>query len=261
MQGDTVSPETANDWRAQGLTPEEWDPQRDWLVVVSHSCDLAAQDLEAEPWAEIMRGVPAEGPANGNLTWGKNPRKLQVEAASSAEVVTLSVHDRVRIPKQALEGHAPDQGRRLPAKDRTGLARWLGKRYFRAAFPDAFNDRVRPVTGRIRDFLKKPGGTVLAGLYLILNSDDELSPDDAYRVVLRGVMEVKDHNDEELKALALQAMKAVAGLLGQLPDVELEVWELVSTAEMSLDDLNYFQRWDYDDLSDRADGAARAVDP
>ena len=233
-------------------------------MLVSHCSHLGVSGtLEAEPWLEDHAGrPPLTVRPNGNLTWGKNPRKLQVQATGSAEVITLSVHYRVLIPKQALEGRRRIRvDASLPGTEEAS-ARRLGKRYFRLVFPDAFNDRVRPVTGRIRGVLKKPGGTVLAGLYLILNSDDELSPDDAYEVVLRSVMEVKDYNDEELKALALQAMKAVAVLLGQLPDVELKTWgsrfrpprcpSMISTTSRG----GTTTTW-----RAGADGAARAVDP
>jgi hypothetical protein len=259
MQGDVVPSDAVDDWRAAGFVPAEWDAHADWLVVVSHSCDLAATDVEAEPWAEVVRGRTDE-PADGNLTWGKNPRTLQIDAASDAPV-TFSVHDRTRVPKHALQAHAPDSGRRLDTTERRCLAQWLGKRYVRAAFPDAFNDRVRPVASRLRKHLKKKGGALLGALYVLLNSDDELPEGVPYEMVLRGVMAVEDHESPEKRAEALATMKAVASELGRLPDVELIDWDLVSAAEMSLDDLDYFQRWDYDDLSDRTEGAARTPDP
>lgn len=165
------------------------------------------------------------------------------------------------MPKHALQAHAPDIDRRLDTTERRCLAQWLGKRYVRAAFPDAFNDRVRPATSRLRKHLKKTGGALIGGLYVLLNSDDELPDDVPYEMVLRGVMRVEDHESPEKREQALATMKAVAAELGRLPDIELSDWELVSAAEMSLDDLDYFQRWDYDDLSDRTEGAARTPDP
>lgn len=259
MQGDVVPSEAVDDWRAGGWVPAEWDAHADWLVVVSHSCDLAAADVEAEPWAEVVRGR-TDAPADGNLTWGKNPRTLQIDTAPGSPV-TFSVHDRARVPKHELQAHGPDRDRRLDTRERRCLAQWLGKRYVRAAFPDAFNDRVRPVTSRLRRHLKKAGGAVIGGLYVLLNSDDELPDEVPYEMVLRGVMAVEDHESPKRRAEALATMQAVAAELGRLPDVELSDWELVSAAEMSLDDLGYFQRWDYDDLSDRTEGSARTPDP
>lgn len=262
-QGDVLREESAATLRNEGLVPEEWEAERDWVLVVSHPCDLASHDFEAEPTAELLRATPSAPPSDGNVLWGKSPRRLQLELGHTdpAVLLDISVHDRVRIPRQRLLEEAPDEDRQLTARQGELVARWLSKRYWRQAFPDNFNQRLQPIASKLQSTLKKQGGGLLAGLYLILHTHDELPPGAPYQIVLRGVMELEDHSDESARELASETLGSVVLRLGEVEDIELRGWDLVPTTEMSLDDLYYYKRWDYDDLSHRSEGARHVTDP
>ena len=47
------------------------------VVVISHDCDLASDDLDAEPHVEVIIGRVVSAP-NGNFSWGKAPRTLHL---------------------------------------------------------------------------------------------------------------------------------------------------------------------------------------
>lgn len=51
------------------------------VVVISHDCDLANDNLDAEPDVEVLvaSAVPA---LKGNFAWGKSPRTLHLEVQS-----------------------------------------------------------------------------------------------------------------------------------------------------------------------------------
>jgi hypothetical protein len=53
------------------------NPWYDLAVAVSHDCDIANENLEAEPAVELVLGCFVDK-QNGNYTYGKNPLTLQI---------------------------------------------------------------------------------------------------------------------------------------------------------------------------------------
>lgn len=79
------------------------------VVVISHDCDLANDDLQIEPNVEIIIGChPTK--ENGNYFWAKAPRTLHLEVLRGGvpafvELIATAKHF---IPKQALAAFTPD---------------------------------------------------------------------------------------------------------------------------------------------------------
>lgn len=155
----------------------------DWLVVVSHPCDLVNPRPANEPAIEVLRMTvqPGARPDSG-FVLGKNPRRLAVvgldgSSASGTTVLHGWAHDRWSIPRELLTRGTPDPNRRLPQRVVSTLAIWLAKRYVRAAFPGRFDERWR---GDRLQHLKAwtdliaAHGSVLSGVYLRLNTEAEL---------------------------------------------------------------------------------------
>jgi hypothetical protein len=59
----------------QALHPNA--PENSVAVAISHSCDIANENLEAEPRVEFILAVPIPK-CDGNFTGAKNPRKLHL---------------------------------------------------------------------------------------------------------------------------------------------------------------------------------------
>ena len=115
------------------------------VVVISHDCDLANDDLEIEPSVEVIVGcclLQEEG--NGNYFWAKSPRTLHIDALKngSAVVIELIATAKRCVAKQALAAFSPDTAYSCPGKSLSALRSWLAVRYNRAAFPDLFVNRL-----------------------------------------------------------------------------------------------------------------------
>ena len=217
------------------------------VVVVSHDCDIV--NSTHEPEIEVIVGqIVTE--ANGNLTGGKNSRKLHLSWQHRGEAyhVELRATDKCRIPKSALDKVPPDAGYTLEPQNLVTLRFWLGARYNRAAFPDEFNDRLRN-TGVFDDIIKtlKPLGTLIAGVYVQLDTQEELQaerPTPPYRLTLFLAFEPGyEPLDSAEKADA--AANAIADAFGKRCfDKKTEQWnwiELKDCAAISEDELTVSQ--------------------
>jgi hypothetical protein len=117
-------------------------PEATVAVVISHDCDLAASS-DKEPEVELIVGRLIEK-ADGNFTHAKTPRVLHVEFATAegGKFLELAATRKVRISKGDFADHEPRPEFKLGPAQQSILQRWLGARYRRAAFPDAFEKRL-----------------------------------------------------------------------------------------------------------------------
>ncbi len=154
---------------AQNVSPEGLEQA--WVVVVSQDCDLVHGSYDAEPFVELVIGRPI-AQVDAVKMHGRNPRLLHLVGHAGEDSVRLafSVHDKVRVSRDALSERGPCTLRSIDADDVDMIAGWLAKRYTRAAFPDAFNDRLIPAHKNIDKAIKKSGEFItghLLGLGLL----------------------------------------------------------------------------------------------
>ena len=121
----------------------------------------------------VQRDHLIDGDAIANLGWrqgsfpGPKLAKLAREhaprtaLADRADLLVVSSHD-------------------LPPKVRRLIAEWLAKRYIRAAFPTAFDQRWR-ATSRAWQTLLKKHSEWIQGVYLRLSTLDEFPEGTPYR--------------------------------------------------------------------------------
>jgi hypothetical protein len=114
------------------------------VVVISHDCDLANDNLEVEPDVEVIVGRFI-GNADGNFSWGKAPRKLHYPGARSGAPITFELVSTSKrsVPKVELAQFDADPAFVVGGNGLAVLRSWLGSRYNRAAFPDAFVNRMK----------------------------------------------------------------------------------------------------------------------
>lgn len=235
--------------------------QAELVLVVSHSCDLAAADFASEPYAEVIPAWRLEE-IDGNRTHGKSPREyhLTVERGGGSVAVAIHAHERRFVDRQLLLSMEP--GRPLDRESVRGLARWLGKRYWREAFPDAFNARLQPASEKIRRAMKRGGGPTLSGIYVQLSTLSELEEGQSYAVGILGAMRESDYEHSDCRDACQKTLDRLSELFDSMEGIEVTEYELVSEADVSLDDLRYYQRWDSaDDLSLRSAESIIAPDP
>lgn len=227
------------------LLPDEF---RDRVgVVVSHSCDLANSSLVSEPefeWIPAVR-IPA---TDGNLVRCRSPRNLHIaDAGPQGEHLAFAMRDRRFADRRILSGIEASGA--LSPDSTALLSEWMARRYERAAFPDAFNDRRRPIARAVRRRLGTPAGSDMLGLWAALSSDEELGEGEAYRIVLMATV----HDD--LPAARFDAVEELVSFLaeqlGSCDGIEVRGAPLAAReSDVTLAVLRRYRRLDdWDDLS------------
>jgi len=247
----------ANGWQQGSLLPDELANQfgiehvAGWndnsvMVVLTQDCDLVHPSYEAEPSIELIAGVLLDH-ADNALRHGRNPRKLHldIERAGATRVVAFSVHHRIVVPRSRLEDQRPHDSLRLGRAERRLLCEWVAKRYVRAAFPDAFNERAHAAHRKIEKELKRNGEHV-TGLFLMIDPDEECGSGQDYRVLLRVVARSEPLADQRTELTLVRLAKAIADALASCNGILVEDHQLVSEGRFPLEDLHFFKRWDWD---------------
>lgn len=188
------------------------------VIVVSHDCDLANDDLQAEPYAEVIVGRTLAA-ADPSLTRTKSPRTLhlQLSCDGRAACVELVATQKHFIPKSRLATYRPDARYHLDPKGLETLRHWLAVRYARAAFPDEFVNRLRRVTKlaeRLERIVKQPEvDRIVSAVYFHLDTLEERAPDDPRPYELTVVLVYEPGADPlrngELAADAAERIRAV----------------------------------------------------
>jgi hypothetical protein len=254
-QGSVLPPSSFESLSA--LCGAEFNPGQHCAIVVSQDCDVVHCSYKTEPNVEIVRGVRRKR-LDGNLTFGKSGRKLQLElsTADGPMVFELSIHERYSIDRRILEDTEPDASVSLSNREKRTLAGWLAKRYKRHAFPDEFNRRLKeqPHSDDTRNLFKAYGQEIEAVFVLLQPEDDELPVAESYVVNLWAVMASEDYDDIETRTrLENEFIHPLETSFGGFTGIELGAAMLVSDEDFSLADVGRTRRMDLDDLSYRDD--------
>jgi len=232
-----------------GVIPSDLDPHAK-LILLSHSCDIVQGSYELEPYVEFFVARPASK-LDGAKTKGKNPRCLQFHLVVNGEekLYEISVHEKYRDQRSILEQGSPEALCCLSQRDIRIMGRWAGKRYYRPAFPTAFNNRLsESAKKKFRKAIEQYGAEV-SGVFIFFESDGELAENEPYRVIVRVVTprSILEDDREEQTLLTLVAKMQEAFAI--CPGIEVEELTLKSDAEFSLEDWNSSKIWDYEYLS------------
>lgn len=222
------------------------DPD-DACIVVSQSCDLIHHDGRQEPYAELLITKPLAGTVDPMVCNRRSPRRLHFELSVRGHLVWYEAlaWRRCRLHRTVLTHHRPDPERRL---DDTRVLRmiveWLAARYQRAALPSAFQRRLKPV----QDKLRKLAATLtsISTLFVALNSQEELSDDEAYHLGLILALPSDEYAQQDrLNAMEKQFVKLM-GLFARCPGITLDEAEsrVESEENISLAALRYLLRWE-----------------
>lgn len=259
-QGSVLPAELARALCEDNLLP--WELSKDeLLVVISHDCDVTNSEFHIEPKVELIRAVlHPKSRKHGQLFWAKNPRSYQLESpcADAPAIWQFSIQDRVSVPRQFLLLATPDSKRSLSSDDLKGLRRWLARRYFRVALPDAFNDRTSDAVRKLRNKLKSKGD-LLTAIYLLV-VDEELAASEPYDITMFGSMRVGDFDVPAKRKEAQVVLDRVEAALADCDGIDIKESVLRSEAEISLDEIRKLKRWDFDDLTIRSERISDLLD-
>lgn len=256
------------DWRQGHVLPEglaqriaEKDGRRgEILVLLSQDCDLQNQDIEKEPYAEAIWGRCGEDLSTRPQN---SPRYvvLQVREGDGTSLAEFQVFDKVIFAREMLIGHRPEPGRSISAHERRKLIRMVVKRYDRPAFPDTFNDRLRPACSskKKREDIRKlleVNADVISGVYLRLQPGDvELPLEESYQLAIVMTQRVADYNKTDERNRAERAAEMIEEVIrAKCPGIDLgpeddSSVELLSEDAATLDMLRTYIPWDWDYLS------------
>lgn len=256
QQGSFLTPETVSLLVQQGKIP---DTQNQCIVVVSHDCDVANQNLDDEPNVELIHGLVLSE-VNGNFSWSKSPRTLHLDAEwqGRPKSIELKSTKKFSLEKEWLGEHLPDSNWDISQVAKNTLRSWLAVRYNRAAYPDDFNDILdkKKLKKGIAKILE-PTQKLFSGLYLTFEEDFDSCGEKIYKLNL---FLVYFSGDEPLEAM--QEAERVEGEIYKLFqkkcfDSSAEIWTgihledcvAVSEDEANLGWLNKLSEWRLEHLS------------
>lgn len=155
------------------------------VMVISHDCDLANDNLDQEPNVEVIVGQRLEK-GEGNYYWSKSPRTLHIDALCNGLefVIELVATERCFVKKVDLAQFSPDDSWDIPSQSCSALRAWLAVRYNRSAFPDGFVNLLsrNKLDSKLASLLKNEGRHI-SSVYFNLNESrksghvDEVSYD------------------------------------------------------------------------------------
>jgi hypothetical protein len=221
------------------------------FIVVSHDCDIANGDLEKEPFIEIF---PAKllNKNNGNFMYGKNPRVLHLKIlkTNTPLFVEIEARSRLSIKKEHLRSVNPDENYIIDNCDKRILRDWLVARYRRHAIPDKLHAVLkRGKFWKILEDISAETAQSIQQFRLHYEPDNEIKEGERYELellIIHDGTEESRHNAEDMAG----SLKNAAGLIDE---IDLSRCEARSTAEVTMDDLGYYEKLNMDYISHKYD--------
>jgi len=251
------------------ISPDEADKRT--FVAISHDCDIANDNLDLEPTVEFLAGTFVAA-TNGAFTKAKNARLLHVELDSplGKRAVSFAIRDRHHVAKGDLATYTPsDELSLASSKGVVTLRWWLAARYFRASFPDTFEDRLAQAKlDQKIDKALSPLGEAAYGIFFLVDdgSGDSCGEGDPHE--LRAVVVYDaEASPEEVEAVKRAAENISAAFKTRLYDSARHVWkkielvscDAVSDEVFSFSDLRLFKQWRLEHRSLDNDGRTLPV--
>ena len=220
-------------------------------IVVSQDCDIVHRQLENEPYIEVLAVFPIPK-LDGNLTCGKSPRKYHLSIRNTqtggVECFEAFIHNRTWLNRKGFMERKPNTAWEIDREEKTELSKWLAMRYTRAAFPDAFNQRIRGKAKEIRSLFKKEGQK-LEAVY-VLCRDEELPLNENYDVQILGRISDKTNENQAERMVAEKFVNQLAAIWTKCEGIIVVDSECRSESDITLSDLRGMKRWSVnDDLS------------
>ncbi|HPN02927.1 MAG: hypothetical protein BWX81_02292 [Spirochaetes bacterium ADurb.Bin110] len=179
------------------------------LCVISQDCDIIAS-TDKEPYIELLAGTinPTVCREFADL---KSPRKIDIPTKD--QTIRFSINDRFRVRKKSFYDLKKDEFVQLDEKSRSILRLWLARRYVRAAFPDAFNRRLKN-NKKLQRFSQDGLPRGVFSIWIEV-TDTELEDVDPYKISI--IVGIDDDLSEqmalEIECLFDQAFSSSTGIV------------------------------------------------
>ena len=126
------------------------------------------------------------------------------------------------------------------------LIDWCGKRYSRDAFPDSFNRRLNKNKKSLRKIMKEVSSKII-DVRVRLHTENELSLNEPYKIVLRFLAE-KDISNSE-KEESEKILSKFVNIVEAGEEIEVIDSAILATDHITLDEFSEQKHLDFDDLS------------
>lgn len=237
-------------------------PDQPCAVVISHDCDLANDNLQAEPMVELVVGRRVSS-LNGNYTWGKAPRTLHLPLLHHGQAVAIELQQtaKTQVPKTELAKFRPDPGWMLNAQHLNTLRAWLASRYHRAAFPDTFVNRMNSckASEKLAKALE-PHGELVSFVYFDLDEGlhTERPDGEPYHLSVVLVFVAGDDPERAMTSAEQVADKVDAVLrqrFGAEAGIVLRTCFAISEDDLPVSKARVLTQWRLEHMTQRADTA------
>lgn len=239
-------------------------PDNTVAVVVSHDCDITA-DATREPMVEVVIGRRID--RLGSDANAKTARRLHLPfLQGDTEIpVELEITTKTALEKDILLAKRPRSDMALSAKALEILQRWLAARYYRAAFPDEFETRLKAKPAKLNEKIAKAmdgAGKHILAVYFDLDDGEQRDRDGADDVYqLRITLLYNSENDEEVAHTAAQnaanviegAFEAALCSNGEWSYIRLLSCDVASDNAMSVATSRMLKQWRLDHMSLKED--------
>jgi hypothetical protein len=229
----------------------------DWIVVVSQTCDVVAQKIEAEPFVEVLHCRPISK-LRRQYKDLRSTRTLDFKPnRDTHDAVMLTAHaiaDRYLVPRELLRDRSPDAARRLSPVATTRVLAWYALRYARPAWPDAFVARIRLAGEALEAALEPLKDDVAEVRISIGEKDTELQDGEVYHVAIFFVVdEAIWEGDVDGRVAIYEAFAKFVSEINACEGIEVnqDLSGVFSGASFSWQDTRSSDEWNFANLTHR----------
>jgi hypothetical protein len=211
------------------------------FLILNQTCDLIHEKTTTEPYAELLplRRINCLDPT---YEGGKNSRKIHMHAILDGGTVCVegTITDRVMLPREKLLETKPSDRWQISSGTLNGTLVWFTRRFLRTAFPDRFENRLKPLLKGISEIIT-PNHLLIDTLFLHIHSHGELPDNEPYEIRIL-IAARKADLDDQIKLEALHAMaKELGSIFENASGFELQSPVIVE----SLNKISLAQQRDY----------------
>jgi len=234
------------------------DPDASCVVVISHDCDLANDQLEVEPDVEVVVGRIVDK-SDGNFAWGKAPRTLHLQVLRNGQPATIELAQtaKAKLPKRELAQFVSDPEFGIQPEALSTLRSWLAARYARSAFPDTLVNRFKHCKAEER-FVKLlgPSGALISFVYFDLDQGNnvERPHGDDYELSIVLVFVPGDNPSKAAEAAEALAVRIETELDERLEagGVSLTGCMAISEDDITVSQARVLSQWRLEHMTHRA---------
>jgi len=214
---------------------------------MNQTCDLINPSWDKEPAVELLP-LTCINKSNSAFLNGRNPRQIHFHVAvgGSARFMEAFAPRTIALPRQLLLETKPSESWVIDELALKSLLAWRAARYLRTAFPDAFENRLKPIFDSFKKLVESIHEHIKS-LHIRLNTFERLHEDDPYEVDLLLVIRRSSRDAAETYASLDAKAKEIKALLNSATDLVCTSCKIRSPHEVTLEEIEGYLRWERHD--------------